>query len=132
MIKCKKCGRNSAVRRGVQKNKSGWISRYHCKLCGKWFVNRGGFERHRINADVISAALDLRAKGLSLADFKDHLDQHYRVNICRQTIANWQKKFGKKLKSFTQTLTPFLAEFIMLTKCSLEFRETGIVSFRRN
>ena len=110
MFKCKRCKKNSAERRGVQKNKSGWISRYFCKSCGKWFVDREGFERHRINSDIISLALDLRAKGMSLADVVDHLDQHHKTKVTRQTIANWQSKFGKKLNSFTQNLVPILGE----------------------
>jgi len=73
-------------------------------------VNREGFENFRHSPEVITAALDLRAKGLSLADVVDHLDQHHRVKVSRTTILDWQKKFGKKLKSFTQTLKPHLGD----------------------
>ena len=110
MFKCAKCGKNSAIKRGVQKNTRGWVVRYWCKNCGKWFVNRHGFERYRHSPEVITAALDLRAKGLSLADVVDHLDQHHRVKASRKTILDWQNKFGKKLKSFTQTLQPQLGK----------------------
>lgn len=108
MFKCPYCKTNSAIKRGVKKNKSGWIPRFSCTKCGKWFVNRKGFENFRHTPEVISAALDLRAKGNSLADIVDHLDQHYRIKVSRQTILDWQNKFGKKLKSFTQTLKPII------------------------
>lgn len=110
MFKCRFCKENSAVKRGVKKNKSGWIPRYSCTNCGKWFVDRKGLENYRHTTEVITAALDLRAKGLSLADVVDHLDQHHRVKVSRQTILDWQNKFGEKLKSFSQTLTPQLGE----------------------
>ncbi len=110
MFKCKFCKKNSAVKRGVKKNKSGWIPRYSCTSCGRWFVDRKGLESYRHTTEVITAALDLRAKGLSLADVVDHLDQHHRVKVSRQTILDWQNKFGEKLKSFSQTLTPQLGE----------------------
>lgn len=106
MFKCPHCKTHSAIKRGVQKNKSGWIPRYSCTRCNRWFVDRDGFERFRHGPDVITAALDLRAKGLSLSDVVDHLDQHHRVKVSRKTILDWQNKFGKKLKSFSQTLIP--------------------------
>lgn len=73
-------------------------------------MNRKGFENFRHNPEVITSALDLRAKGLSLADIVDHLDQHYKKKVTRKTILDWQKKFGGKINSFTQNLKPFLGE----------------------
>jgi transposase-like protein len=108
MKKCRFCKSNSAIKRGVKKNQSGWIPRYSCKNCGKWFVDRQGFENFRTKPEVITAALDLRAKGMSLGDIVDHIDQHHRVKVSRKTILDWQNKFGKKLKSFTQTLKPVI------------------------
>jgi transposase-like protein len=108
VFKCPYCKTNSAIKRGVKKNKSGWIPRFSCIKCGKWFVDRKGFEHFRHTSEVISAALDLRAKGVSLADIVDHLDQHHRTKVTRKTILDWQNKFGKKLKSFTQTLKPVI------------------------
>lgn len=108
MFKCLHCKTFSAIKRGVKKNKSGWIPRYSCTKCGKWFVDRKGFENFRHKPEVITAALDLRAKGMSLADVVDHIDQHHRIKVSRKTILDWQNKFGKKLKSFTQTLKPVI------------------------
>lgn len=106
MFVCKFCKSESAVKFGLRKNGSGFVQRYFCSDCGKTFVDRKGFENFRNKSEVITAALDLRAKGVSLADIVDHLDQHHRVKVSRQTILDWQNKFGKKLKSFTQTLKP--------------------------
>jgi len=108
MKKCRFCKKYSAIKRGVKKNRSGWIPRYSCNNCGRWFVDRKGFENFRHKPEVITAALDLRAKGNSLADIVDHLDQHHRVKVSRKTILDWQNKFGEKLKSFTQTLKPII------------------------
>lgn len=108
MFVCKYCKVGSAVKAGLRKNKVGFTQRYVCTKCNKYFVKRDGFENFRHSPEVITAALDLRAKGLSLSDVVDHLDQHHRVRVCRSTILDWQKKFGKKLKSFTQTLQPQL------------------------
>ncbi len=123
MFKCKYCKTNSAVKRGVKKNKSGWIPRFSCNRCGKWFVDRKGLENFRHSSEVITAALDLRAKGLSLADVVDHLDQHHKTKVTRKTILDWQKKFGRKLKSFSQSLTPLLGEIFHADEMFIKIRE---------
>ena len=110
MFKCKFCKKDSARRHSIRKNKTGLFSVYYCKKCNKYYTDRKGFERFRHSPEVITAALDLRAKGLSLADVVDHLDQHHRVKVVRSTILEWQKHFGEKLKSFSQTLIPHLGK----------------------
>lgn len=126
MFRCPHCKSNSAVKRGVKKNKSGWIPRFYCKTCEKWFVDRKGFESFRHSPEVITAALDLRAKGLSLSDVVDHLDQHHRIKVSRQTILDWQNKFGKKLKSFSQTLTPHLGKVFHADEMFIKQRKNWI------
>lgn len=105
---CPHCKKTSVVKFGLRKNKSGWVQKYLCLECHKSFVDRKGFENFRHKPEVITAALDLRAKGVSLADVVDHIDQHHRIKVSRKTILDWQNKFGKKLKSFTQTLKPVI------------------------
>ena len=108
MFKCKFCNDTSARRHSVRKNKVGFASVYFCQWCQRHFVNRHGFENFRHTPEVITVALDLRAKGLSLSDVVDHLDQHHKVEVTRKTILDWQNKFGQKLKGFSQTLIPHL------------------------
>lgn len=108
MKKCPYCKKTSAVKFGLRKNKSGWVQKYLCQDCKRSFTDRKGFERFRTKSEVITAALDLRAKGVSLANVVDHIDQHHGLKVSRKTILDWQNKFGKKLKSFTQTLKPII------------------------
>jgi transposase-like protein len=108
MKKCPYCKKTSAVKFGLRKNESGWVQKYLCQDCERSFTDRKGFERFRTKSEVITAALDLRAKGVSLADVVDHIDQHHRIKVSRKTVLDWQNKFGKKLKSFTQTLKPII------------------------
>ena len=111
-MQCPKCNSQSVVRHGYVKRRQGLTRRLLCKECGRKFIKDDGFKQFRHDPKIITAALDLRAKGLSLADVVDHLDQHHRVKVCRKTISDWQKKFGKKLKSFTQTLSPYLGSIL--------------------
>lgn len=95
---CVYCKGHSVTRNGVRKNQSGWKRFYLCKTCNRQFTPDEGFNRFRHKPEVITAALDLRAKGLSLADVVDHLDQHYRVKVSRKTIMDWVNHFSKKIK----------------------------------
>src|SRR3989338_3582829 len=126
MFKCKFCKKDSARRHSIRKNKTGLFSVYYCKKCNKYYTDRKGFERFRHSSEVITAALDLRAKGLSLADVVDHLDQHHRVQVTRKTILFWQNKFGQKLKSFSQTLTPHLSGTFHADEMFVKQRENWI------
>ena len=107
-MKCPKCKKTHTVKHGYVHRRTGLTQRYLCKHCGYKFINDDGFKQFRTNPKIITAALDLRAKGLSLAEVVDHLGQHHNVKVSRKTVLDWQNKFGEKLHSFTQSLTPFL------------------------
>jgi len=123
MRKCVYCNKNSVVKYGLRKNKSGWVQKYLCHECKRSFIDRKGFENFRHKPEVITAALDLRAKGVSLADIVDHLDQHHRVRVSRKTVLDWQNKFGKKLKSFTQTLKPIIGGVVHADEMFVKVRK---------
>ncbi len=109
-MQCPKCKCKPIIKHGYVKRRQGLTQRFLCKTCGYKYIKDDGFKKYRVDPKVITAALDLRAKGLSLADVVDHLDQHHKIKVSRQSILGWQNKFGKKLKSFTQTLIPHLGE----------------------
>ena len=59
MFVCKHCKKPSAIKQGLRKNKSGWVQKYFCTECKRYFSDRKGLDRYRHNIDVVSAALDL-------------------------------------------------------------------------
>jgi len=120
---CPHCKAIVAVKAGLRKNKSGFVQKYFCIECNKYFVDRKGFENFRHKPEVITAALDLRAKGVSLANIVDHLMQHHRIAVTRKTILDWQNKFGMKLKSFTQTLKPIIGGIIHADEMFVKVRK---------
>lgn len=91
MFYCKHCKTNSARKTGLRKNKVEFTQRYFCTKCNKYSVNRKGFENYRHSPEVITATFDLRAKGLSLSDVVNHLDQHHKVEVTRKTVLFWQR-----------------------------------------
>jgi len=101
MNKCPKCKKCQSVRAGLRKNKSGFIQKYKCTACNHFFVKRNGFERMRTRPEIIVCALDMRAKGVSLGKIVDHIRVMYNFKVSRQTILDWQNRFGEKLQTFS-------------------------------
>jgi len=98
------------VNAGLRKNKSEFIQKHLCKECGYLFVDRKGFEKMRTNPEVIITALDLRAKGMSLAKICDHIKVRYNLKISRKTILDWQHKFGEMIDNFTKSFQLWFSE----------------------
>lgn len=101
MRTCPKCGKCQSVRAGFRKNKSGLLQKHKCTACNHFFVKRNGFERMRTRPEIIVCALDLRAQGMSLGKIVNHIKHLYNVKITRQTVLDWQNKFGEKLQTFS-------------------------------
>ena len=103
MFKCPHCKKDNAVKHGIRKNKSGFVQKYLCMDCDKFFVKRDGFEHMKTKPEIIVTALDLRAKGLSFGKIQDHIFQKYKVKVSRSNILYWQQKFGEMIDNFTKS-----------------------------
>jgi putative transposase len=103
MFKCPNCKKTNSVKTGLRKNKSGFVQKYFCNECEKYFINRKGFENCQTKPEIIIDALDLRAKGMSLGKIALHLNQKYKTNLERSTIFKWQNKFGEMINDFTKS-----------------------------
>lgn len=113
----------TAVKAGLRKTKQGFVQRYRCTTTGRYFVKRDGFERHRIKPEIICAALDLRANGLSLAKIQNHLYQHHAVRVSRKTILDWQTKFGRIASKFSQSLSPNLGDVFNADEMFIHYKK---------
>ena len=103
MYKCPYCKKTNSVKAGLRKNKSGFVQRYYCSECKRYFINRKGFENMQTKPEIIVDALDLRAQGLSYGKICKHIKEKYRVKITRSTILYWQNKFGEMINNFTKS-----------------------------
>jgi transposase-like protein len=60
----------------------------------------------KYNASLITAALDLYFKGLSLRSITDHLNQIHALNISHLTVYRWVKKYVRLTGRFARRLKP--------------------------
>lgn len=96
---CPKCGSADIVKRGFRKNKGESKQRYRCNACRSTCVEPDGFERMRHSKEAIVRAIHQHNDGLSLFQVQYHLDQHDNVQVSRETIRLWCKKYADFLKS---------------------------------
>ncbi|MDE1832249.1 MAG: hypothetical protein KGI02_07760, partial [Thaumarchaeota archaeon] len=66
-----KCGSLNVIKDGVRKNKSGTIQRFKCKECLREWSDNLGFAKNKVNSKIITMALDLYFKGVSLRKVKE-------------------------------------------------------------
>jgi len=103
---CPRCGADfdHIVRTGVQRNKSGLVQRYRCKVCGYRFNDREGFEKLKNNPTLILIAVDLFLKGLSSRQIAHHLLMIYGSEVSHVTVYRWVIRYLDALRKVERRL----------------------------
>ncbi|MHB8601938.1 MAG: IS6 family transposase [Nitrosotalea sp.] len=101
-----KCGSLNVIKDGVRKNKSGIIQRFKCKECLREWSDNLGFAKNKVNSKIITMALDLYFKGISLRKVQEHIVLFHGVKVSHVAILNWIHKFGEVVTPFVDSLVP--------------------------
>lgn len=104
-----KCGSMQVIKMGVRHNKSGNVQRLRCKICNHRWSDNLGFAKNRVNCKVITVALDLYFKGVSLRKVSDHIKLFYGIKISNVSVLNWVRKFGELVAPFVEQFKPELS-----------------------
>lgn len=96
MVRCPFCASERNVWRGWRYNASGRKRMKLCKSCGRKFTPDDGFLRMRFRPEIIRKALEMRKKGFSSSEVKEHLQRYEGVKVSRWTIIKWERKFKKE------------------------------------
>jgi transposase-like protein len=107
---CAFCGSYNLDLDGVRYNKTGEKQRYRCRDCGKRFVVNEGFSKMRYSVEMVTQALDLYFKGLSLRKVQDHFEQFQSIKIHHTTILKWIQKYTWVIDAYVNTVKPELSE----------------------
>ncbi|KQC05724.1 MAG: hypothetical protein APR53_06280, partial [Methanoculleus sp. SDB] len=99
---CSQCGSLQIVRRGQRKTKFGITQRYGCKDCNFRFTQDQGFKHMKHDPKIITLALDLYFKGVSLRKIADHLKQFHEIEVAQTTPMRWIKKYLKLLAHYVE------------------------------
>jgi transposase-like protein len=93
-------------RAGKYKGKYKTSQGYRCKDCGRFFVERDGFEGKHYPKHVIVQALHLYVEGYSLSKTRYFLWQHFGYSPSDSTILDWVKRYSGLLHRFERGLKP--------------------------
>lgn len=103
---CPKCkSERSVVKRGKSYNRSGTVQRYYCKSCNKRFQGRISFKNMKHKAEIITSALDLYFRGLSLRQIVQHLQDCHQTIVSHATIHNWIRKYVILINEYLDKIT---------------------------
>lgn len=103
--KCLSCGSANIVRDGGRKTKAGVRQRYLCKDCKKRFVLEP-IKYVKGNGKIVSLAMDLYFKGLSLRDITDTIYQFYNIKLHHETVRRWIMRFTEKMNEYVKKQKP--------------------------
>jgi putative transposase len=104
-ITCPKCNGTQTVKHGIRHTKHGTdIQRYSCKNCHHRFAVNSGFEKARADPKVITAALDLYFKGISLRKVCDHVKQFHGIEVSHVAVIKWIRKFVRLVKPYVDQI----------------------------
>lgn len=107
---CRFCGSINIIRWGYRKTETVKKPRFKCKDCEKTFVMDEGFAKMRFDPKIITLALDLYFKGVSLRKISHHIKQFYGLKISQMGVYRWLQKYGKVINSYVNQLEPELSE----------------------
>lgn len=96
LVTCRFCKSEDTVKYGVRKNKGSYKQMFKCKRCMKRFTPDNGFLKMKTEPTIVSEALELYARGLSLAKIQDHLFQRHTMKISKEGIRGWITKYAAR------------------------------------
>lgn len=122
-----KCGSLEIIKIGIRHNKSGNIQRFKCKKCNHKWSDNLGFAKNKVNSRIITVALDLYFKGVSLRKVSEHLKLFYGISISNVAVLGWVRKFGEIVTPFVEQFKPELSGVYHVDEMMIHVRkeETG-------
>lgn len=88
-ITCKYCGETGAVKYGTYKG----IQRYWCKICKRKFKADDTTFHMKLDANLVSSALNMYYEGMSIKATRRHLQQEHSISPSTATIYEWIQKY---------------------------------------
>jgi putative transposase len=106
-VVCQRCSSSNYKKNGVRHNKkAGDIQTFSFLDCGRRFIVNPAFENAKASAKVISNAIDLYFKGVSLRKIADHMKQSDGIEVNYSSICRWLRKFGKIAQPYVDAFVP--------------------------
>ncbi len=123
---CPKCDGYDIIKHAYRKTKQGVKTRLKCKDCGATFTLKDdGFNDMKFDSEIVTLALDLYFKGVSLRKVSHHIQQFRGVTIDHTTIYKWIKKYSEIIKAYVDTLEPELGDMWSADEMMIRLKYEG-------
>jgi transposase-like protein len=125
-IKCRYCESSNIIKWTKRKTLNrGYIQRYFCKDCKKYFVVDDGFFRMRNSPQKITQSVDLFYRGISTRGVQGHLAMFYSHNASNVSVYNWVLKYAKLIHKFTSRLKVMVGSEIEVDEIEYHRRKSS-------
>lgn len=125
---CDRCGSYDIVKNGSRMTKQGKKTRLMCKNCKHTFVlEEEGFNDMKFDSEIVTLALDLYFKGMSLRKIEHHIKQFRNIQVDHSTVYLWIKKYTEIISAYVDNLNPELGEMWGVDEMALKVKHGGIM-----
>ena len=100
-MKCPHCQSENVIKADKLRNKYVTKQGHRCKNCGRYFIERDGFEGMTYPKEIIVAVLYFFVEGLSLSKIREFMYQQYGYWINDGSILNWVSKYGNNWRNLS-------------------------------
>ncbi len=118
-----RCKSMNIIKIGIRHNKSGNIQRFKCKDCNHKWSDNLGFANNKINSKIITLAIDLYFKGVSLRKVKEHLKLFHGIDVSPSSILYWIRKFGEVVSPYVDQFKPELSGVYHVDEMAVHVRK---------
>lgn len=118
-----RCGSLEVIKIGMRHNKSGNIQRFKCKKCSHKWSDNLGFANNKVNSKIITVAIDLYFKGVSLRKVKEHLKLFYGIDVSPSSVLYWIRKFGEVVAPYVDQFQPNLSRVYHVDEMMIHVRK---------
>ena len=107
---CKYCDSGRLKKDGIRENKKGKVQRFKCLDCKKRFTTNFGFEKMRYSDTVITRALMMYYKGMSVRDIADCFEQE-EIEVNYSNIYRWIEKYSTMVSTYLNGIVPRVGDW---------------------
>ena len=107
---CKFCDSGNIIKKGFRKNKDGKIPKFKCKDCEREFTANFGFEKMRYSDTIITRALMMYYKGMSVRDIADCFEQE-EIEVNYSNVYRWIEKYSTMVSSYLNGIVPRVGDW---------------------
>ena len=117
--KCEYCNSSNVIKYTKRETKKGKVQVYECKDCERYFSINDGFRWKHFTPEIITSALDLYFKGISLRQISDHIQQFHNRKVSHSTVLRWIQHYMEMIEDYVSQFKPELSGILHVDETAI-------------